>query len=157
MWARWGEADYVFTHAWECRKIFFDRFKKFFRVPARVNTYTTSRLCVNYLCIFLLIAVDKLEFYLYVFLIYCTIATGKRIFLQGLWWRNEQTTARSHSFEDYQLISMYISLSISYTLSIIYLNISKAVALNTLVSVVELCLLLTNQFTGAWTHYTDTV
>ena len=36
----------------------------------RVNTYTTSRLRVNYLCIFLLIAVDKLEFYMYVFLIY---------------------------------------------------------------------------------------
>ena len=35
-----------------------------------VNTYTTSRLRVNYLCIFLVIAVDKLEFYMYVFLIY---------------------------------------------------------------------------------------
>ena len=35
-----------------------------------VNTYTISRLRVNYLCIFLLIAVDKLVFYMYVFLIY---------------------------------------------------------------------------------------
>ena len=35
-----------------------------------VNTYTTSRLRVNYLCIFLLNTVDKLAFYMYVFLIY---------------------------------------------------------------------------------------
>ena len=40
------------------------------------------------------------------FWVCCTIATGKRVFLQGLWWRDAQTTARSHSFEDYQLISM---------------------------------------------------
>ena len=35
-----------------------------------VNTYTTSRLCLNYLCLFLLITVDKLVFYMYLFLIY---------------------------------------------------------------------------------------
>ena len=35
-----------------------------------VNTYTTSRLRVNYLCIFLHNTVDKLAFYMYVFLIY---------------------------------------------------------------------------------------
>ena len=35
-----------------------------------VNTYTTSRLRVNYLCIFLLNTVDKLAFYMHVFLIY---------------------------------------------------------------------------------------
>ena len=35
-----------------------------------VNTYTTSRLRINYLCIFLLNTVDKLAFYMYVFLIY---------------------------------------------------------------------------------------
>ena len=39
-------------------------------ILVRVNTYMTSRLRVNYLCIFLLIAVDKLGFYMYVFLIY---------------------------------------------------------------------------------------
>ena len=35
-----------------------------------VNTYTTSPLRDNYLCIFLLNTVDKLAFYMYVFLIY---------------------------------------------------------------------------------------
>ena len=40
------------------------------QVSSSVNTYTTSRLRVNYLCIFLLNTVDKLAFHMYVFLIY---------------------------------------------------------------------------------------
>ena len=56
------------------------------------------------------------------FWIRCTIATRKGIFLQGLWWRNAQTTARSHSFEDCQLISMvYQSIDIVYLINSITL------------------------------------
>ena len=48
----------------------FEFLRWFLRLLGSVNTYTTSRLRVNYLCIFLLNTVDKLAFYMYVFLIY---------------------------------------------------------------------------------------
>ena len=36
------------------------------------------------------------------FQICCTFATRNGFFLYGMWWRNVQTIARSHSVEDYQ-------------------------------------------------------
>ena len=39
------------------------------------------------------------------FWICCTFATRKGIFLQGRWWRNAQTIARSHSFEGLYLFT----------------------------------------------------
>ena len=55
--------------------------------------------------------------------------------------KNCQTIARSHSFEDYQFDINGISyISILYLLLIVYLNMSKAVALKVLISVVGSCL-----------------
>ena len=52
----------------------------------------------------------------------CTFDTRKGIFLQDMWWRNAQPIARSHSFEDYQLISMvYQSIDI-LSIIIVYVN-----------------------------------
>ena len=55
--------------------------------------------------------------------------------------KNAQTTTRSYSFEDYQLTSMvYQSIDITSVIDSNNLNISKAVALKVLVSVVGPCL-----------------